>query len=100
MPDAKVWKVEPWANSQTLDKKDAQKRVIRVLKSFGLKGNDINHENLQRTIEALPYLSTTPSMIATIQYTNCMQGKVSLKLLTRTVKGSRSQQAAELSTLE
>ena len=66
----KTWTIDAWANGKTIDKKDAYERVVRVLKSFGLKTKDIDNESLQMAIEALPYLSTTPSIIAAVQYMN------------------------------
>ena len=50
--------IECWANNQTLNKKLALERVVRVLKSFGKQKKDINHAALQKTIDELPYKTT------------------------------------------
>ena len=47
--------IECWANGETLNRKLALERVVRVLKSFGKQKKDIDHDALQRTIDALPY---------------------------------------------
>ena len=47
--------IECWANDETLNRKLALERVVRVLKSFGKQKKDIDHDVLQRTIDALPY---------------------------------------------
>ena len=50
--------IECWANNQTLNKKLALERVVRVLTSFGKQKKDINHAALQKTIDELPYKTT------------------------------------------
>ena len=51
--------IECWANNQTLNKKLALERVVRVLTSFGKQKKDINHAALQKTIDELPYKTIT-----------------------------------------
>ena len=50
--------IECWANSETLNRKLALERVVRVLRSFGKQKKDIDHADLQRTIDSLPYHTT------------------------------------------
>ena len=63
----KTWQIKCWANGQTIDRKEAAERVVRVLKSFGHNEKDIDSEVVQRIIAALPYLGTTPSVISEVQ---------------------------------
>ena len=51
--------IECWANNETLNRKLALERVVRVLKSFGKQKKDIDHAALQKTIDSLPYHTTT-----------------------------------------
>ena len=50
--------IECWANNETLNKKLALERVVRVLKSFGKHKKDIDLAALQTTIDALSYRTT------------------------------------------